>query len=78
MTDTSSREESNEGKGGGKKVTAAYAAIVPFLLAEAILLVLAYTGFDADKTFIAIVFGANIVIAILIYYAVVAGGRQRR
>lgn len=59
-----------------KKLKAAYAAIIPFLLAEAIILVLVYTNFEVSKTFIAIVFGASVVLAALVF-AVMASGRQR-
>lgn len=69
MNDTSSHDE--------KKVKAAYAASVPFLLALAILLVLVYTDFEVGTGFIGIVFGASIVLAVLLF-ALIAGRRERR
>lgn len=60
-----------------KKVKAAWAAMVPFLLAEAAILVVEFGGFELDKSFFGIVFGINVVLAIIIF-GVVMGSRRRR
>lgn len=60
-----------------KKVRAAHAAIVPFVPALAIMLLLLYTDLEVGKAFVAITFGASVVLAVLLF-AVIASGRERR
>lgn len=58
-----------------KKVRAAYAAIVPFVLAEVVILVAEYGGYETHKTFLAIVFGGAIVLAALVFVLMSSGSR---
>ena len=59
-----------------RKDRAAYAAIVPFLLAEVVLLGAAFTGSEPGAAFFGIVFGVNMALALLLI--VVVGGRGKR
>ena len=59
-----------------RKDRAAYAASVPFLLAEVVLLGAAFTGSEPSAAFFGIVFGVNMGLALIL--VVVVGGRGKR
>ena len=59
-----------------RKHRAAYAAIVPFLLAEVVIVVLIFTESEMNRAFFGILFAANLGLALI--FALVAAGTHRR
>lgn len=61
-----------------RKIRAAYAAIVPFVLAEVAILVVAYGGVEVGPEFFGLLLVANIIVATLVAVLVGSWRRHRK